>query len=729
MADFTGSHPSVTNVSTGSPAEYDGTLPTDSGINPAGLVPDGKNNKTRNRAISDVGHIFTIIGTLEMARREQNAKNGRIQAKLNSERPYEESELKAEGLDYKSNFSTKPLSTTVGKVSSRLTKAIQASRYLTAAELPDSVPDAKKKTELFRREFTNTLRRWPGWYDFCNKVNAEDSTFGWCAVTWLDETSWKPVFFRQDQSFFPDGTKQSPDSMQFAAFLQSVFPHELAEFIRNRSAAETAGWEIDNTVESINSAKPPSIPSAGAAPYTDVRLYEDAIRESSVSLSLVGGAKQVRLWHVLATEIDGKISHYIADGNTKKLLFSKEDRFKSVDECLALFSYEQAQTLMGSKGIGREVYELAGILDRARNEMVDRLQLSGKILVSAPENRISRLKLSVVGNVTIIPEGFIISQNKIEAGVEDFLALDGHLTQLLDQIAGGVSPRTFDRERVTKTEVDLFAAREEEKRDDITTRCVTQWGNGPLSTIQRRMFSTSCTDEDAKLARKNLLRYMTEEELDLLREMPALRTIEDFTQSEAQKIVLLAQESRNDPLYNHTKMERRKLSVLMDAEFAEDVLLPENDKTEIAEQTREQLFECDLLSKGVPIPVSPRDNHLIHIGVLKQTFGPVAQAAGGGDPNALATAGVWIKHWEDHLDFALQGATDKQLLAPMVKELKDVAKHFGELQAEASARAQQAQGQIPSGAGGGPGVPPSAPPVLAASPSPALAPAPVAPQA
>jgi hypothetical protein len=712
-------------------ASPNAALPTDSGINSPQLNP--RTLKPKNRAISDVSHIFTIVGNLEMARRSQNEKNGRIQAKLNSERPYDENSLKSEGLGYKSNFSTKPLSTTIGKVASRLTKSIQAPRYLTSAELPDSYPDAKKKTELFRREFTNLVRRWSGWYNFANQVMTEDSTFGWVALAWLDEKTWRPTFFRQDQSFFPDGTKQSVDSVQFAAFRQFVMPHELAAFIFDKDAAETAGWDISNTVESINNARPPSIPSTNAAPYTDARRYEDAIRESSVSLSLIGGAKQIMLWHVFATEIDGKVSHYIADGNSQKLLYEKLDRYPSIDDAIALMSYEQCDTLMGSKGIGREVYELAGILDRARNEAVDRLQMSGKIIVQGPENKLQRFKLTVIGNVALIPDGFQLQQTKIEAGTTEFLALEQQLVQLLDQIAGGVTPRQFGGERVTKAEVELFAAREEEKRDDITTRAITQ-AAGFITTMQRRAFSADVLEADARAVREKLLQYMSVEELDELRTQPALRTIEDYTQTDAQKAVLLAQESRNDPLYNHREMEKRKLSVLMDPDFAEAVLLPENDPTITAEQAREQLQENLLLSNGTEVPVSPRDNHLIHVEVLKQGFGSIAQAIGQGDPQALQLAPIWLGHWEAHVQFILQSG-DKAAAQPLVKELQEVAKMVGEAQAQAQVQqeqqaAQQAQLQqaVLGGAAPAP-VDPAAAPQLAAEPSPALAPAPAAPLA
>lgn len=698
------------------PGGFGSNSPTGSGINSPGLTPGS--TKPKRRSISDINHIFQLFSELQQTRRSQNEKNGRIQAKLNSERPYSDEELKTEGLEYKSNISTKPLSTTVGKVASRLTKAVQAARYLTSASLPDSVPDAKKKTELFRAKTTDLIRKWPGWYNFCNEVATEDSTFGWAVVAWLDESTWKPELFRQDKTFLPDGTKQTVDSTQVIIFQKYILPHELANMIEDREAAEAAGWDIDSTVDAINRARPPAISGAQAAPYTDFRRYEDAIRESTVSVSLQNGAKQVNIVHCFAVEIDGKVSHYIGDADAKKLLFEKEDRFPNVQDCLAFMSYEQAPTLMGSKGIGREVYELAGALDRARNEVIDRLQLSGKIIVQGPENMLSRFKLSVVGNVILIPEGFTITQNKIEASVKEFIELDLQLTQLLDQIAGGVTPRPArDAERVTAKEIEVLAAREEEKRDDVTTRFIVQVSE-IISCMQRRIWSKDCDDENVRFERAALLRVLSEAELDYLRVQPALRTIEDYTMSEAQRIVLIAQESRNDPLYDHRKMEHKKISALVNSEFADDVLLGENDPTVEAEQSRMQQLEDLALAGGRPVPVSPRDNHLVHLAVWRQDFAAVAQAAGGGKLGALQSAQIWLQHAEDHLNFAQQTGVDKEQLKPFVEEITQVAKQIGELQAAAQQQAETMQAQIAT---------PAAP--LAAAPSPALAPAPVAPAA
>src|SRR6478609_5367342 len=506
------SNPTIT--AQGSAATNDFS-PDGVGVNTPDMSPTTL--KPKRRAISDVNHLFLILSNLQEARRAQNEKNGRIAAKLNAERPYDDTKLESEGLGYKSNFSTKPLSTTCNKVASRLVKAVQSARYLTAVELPDSVPDAAKKTELFRSETTNLIRRWPGWFDFLNILASEDSIYGWSAAACLDETSWRPNPYRQDDFLVPDGTRNSVTSVQIVFMRRFAQMFELAEMITDRDSAETAGWNIDNTVESINNARPPGIPSANSAPYTDTRRHEDAIRESSVSLTLVNGAKQIELWDAFATEIDGKISHYIIDNNTRKLLFEKEDRYEKAADCLSLFSYEQGNgKLLGSKGIGREVYEIAGALDRARNEAVDRLQMSGKIIVSGPEGQIERFKLSVIGNVALIPEGFTISQVKIESGIEEFIQLNQLLTSLLDEIAGSVTPKQLPGERVTATQVNMYAEREEERRDERDTRFIMQLAIGPIGMMTRRAMAADIDDEDAKTVREKLLAHMSKEEFDQL---------------------------------------------------------------------------------------------------------------------------------------------------------------------------------------------------------------------
>jgi len=710
MADQ--AYPDVSSTNALIPPAADGI--TSGTVNSPDMSP--KTLKARRRAISDTRHIFMILSTLEEAWRERAEKNGRIMQKYNAERPYSKTELEEAGMSFRSNFSTKPLATAIDKVSPRLTKAVQTSKYLTSAAFPENHPGGKDKTEIFRRKITEVIRGWDGWSDFLNEVAQENAIFGFTSVAWLDEFSWRPTHFRQDEFFVPDGTRQNVTACQMWIGKQYLMIHELAAFIEDRDAAEAAGWDIDNTVAAINAAAPQNITGGNTSPYTNYRAFEDAIRESSVSLSLLSGSKTIEIYHLFVPECDGQISHYIVDGRAKKILFERLDQFSAkegMSYVLSLFSFQQANgKLMGSKGIGRELYELAAAVDRVRNETVDRLQLSGKILIQGEAKQLNRFALSVVGNAVLVPANYTISQQKnIDPNVEAFAILDRQLVGFMDQIAGGVTPKEFGNERTTASEVNLYAAREEEKRDSILERFLMQVGK-MITTCQRRIANPKVDDEDAKETREYLLNFMTQEELELIASRPALRTIEDLTDLKAQQLILFAQEKRTDPLFDQAKLQKVAATARIDAEFAEDVMVPQPDPTVVAEQARQQDLENLLIAKGKAVPVSPRDNHQVHIDVIKPNIAELAQQLGNATPEIFAIFQLGLEHWEAHISAAVAGGAPKDAFAEDLRQIREAAKQLGELQAVAAQQQQLQAGQPPTaGAPPAPPVPPAAPAV------------------
>ena len=660
----------------------------------------GTDLKAKRRAITSVSQLVNVARSLEDSAKSRNMKNGRIASKMNSERPYEPEKLKAEGLDWKCNFSTKPLSNAIGKIPPRLSKAVHAARFLTSASLPENVEGAKIKTEKFRDTITKVIRSWPNWRPFLNEVASENATYGFTSAAWLDKYSWKPTHFRQDRFFVPDQTKQTASFTQIWVGRQELQIYELVNLIDDPKSAESAGWDLEACVEAINAASPKSTLNT-TSPYTDARTYEDAIRESAVYLSLQQGSKVIEIDHFLVQEADGSVSYYMTDHRgTQKLFRQQLDLYKSMSEALVYFSYEQASgLLMGSRGVGRELYEIAGAVDRSRNEFVDRLMLSGKVWLRGNSKALSRMQLSIVGNTVLLDEQFTVETVKIDSGAKEFEILDQKLEGLMDQIAGGVSPKDFRRERVTSTEVDLYASREEERRDDITERFLLQVAD-VVTVCQRRIADATVVDADAKAARELLLKYMSEDELNELASQPALRTVDDWTASEAQSIILFAQEKRGDPLFNQYKLQRKAAAARVDADFADDVLLPVNDPTEEAEQARAQVIESLALSIAKAIPVSPRDNHRIHSDIIKPDVQQLFQSLHQNPPQ-LPELQAKVKHWSDHIDAALQGgglaadwAEDQKLLAEVTNQLS--AMGHGSPQDAAPQAAPQGQPEAPT---------------------------------
>lgn len=688
-------------------------------INTPDLKPSLKSGR---RAIKDAKQAFNIIRNLEEAARERNTKNARIMAKYNAEKPYTQSELEAEGLGWKSNFTTKPLPMLIDKVAPRFSKAIDGVKYLTNSALSNDFPGASVKTEVFRREITKLIRARPGWRSLISEIAQENALFGYTSLAWLDEFSWFPKHFRQDAFFIPSGTKQLPNSAQVVAFRETLLIHELFDLIDNPEAAKAAGWNIKNTVAAINSAMPDDRRSRHASWE---RVYEDLIREANVGLSHESGARSITLWHLLATEHTGKVSHYILrepseglggnrdnnmtseDEGSGKALFEREDRFENMAKAVAFFSFQQGNaTLHGSKGIGREIYAIAAMVDRSRNEVVDRLNLAGKIIVQGDDKALRRFKMSVVGSALLIGQGYQISERKIESGVREFLELDQFLTGLLDQMAGATTPKAFEGDRVTKAQVDLFAAREEESRDNIISRFLTQFAD-MMSTMQQRICNPDVADEDAQDFQKRMLQVMERSELEELAKQPVASTVKDYTETERQQLVLIAQEGRGNPLYNQKELERQKISAILNEELANQLLLPDNDPAVTAEQVRQQSMEMLILvGQAGQVPVSPRDNHMVHLQVMAPAMESAAEQAATQGVQGLEVLQALLAHAEQHFAGAQQsGAPPDQLkqIGDFLKNLRKAVEQLNQLEAQQQAQAQQVPpemaGQLPPEAG------------------------------
>lgn len=640
--------------------------------------------KPRNRAIKDVSQAKNIITALEVNNRHRNIKNARIQAKINSEKPYTHEELKQDGLDWKSNFTTKPLVALVEKIGPRFVTAIQGMKYLTNSKLPDDVTGAAVKTEAFRREITSTVRARAGWQGLLSELSQENALFGFCAAGFLDEFRWFPKFFRQDEFFVPTVTKQHANQAQIVVLRERYLMHELFALIEDRQAAEAAGWNIEQTVNAVNNA----LPEDRRRKWSNwERLYEDMIRESNVGISHEHGARVVTVWHLLATEVTGKVSHYIFEEKLFGNLFAREDQFPNMAEACAFFTFQQGNgTVHGSKGIGRELYALAAMLDRTRNEIVDRLNLSGKMVIQCDEKQIKKFRMSVVGNTILIGKGYEVLDRKIEGAVEPFLQLDQFLAGILDQLAGATTPRVFEGERVTKAQVDFFAEREEETKDNIIGRFLNQFAD-MMTTIQHRLCDPNTVDADALDMQRRLLLVMSKDELEYLRMQRVAETVKDNTEMERQKIILIAQEGRGNPLYNQRELERRKIIAQANEELANAILLPEEDPTVTAEQTRLQMLELQLLTNhATHVPVSPRDNHINHLQILMPALENAANQAKA-DPHAVETLKAFLIHASDHVNQAMQSGYPKDQLA-------EAASIVSKLQAAMPELEQHAQQQI-----------------------------------
>lgn len=643
------------------------------------------------RSIKDAGMGRDVVKLIIAANRNRAIVASRIQAKLNAERPYDSYKLENEGLGWRSNFTSKPLPSLVEKVYPRFTAAVGGVKYLTNSSLSNKWQNNTEKTEEFRKTITSTIRSRKGWKSLVDDIALINSVFGHCIAGCLDEFTWFPAVFAIDEVFLPDGTKDQTQFFQVAVLKEVALPHELFAKIKDLEVAKTLGYDLEKTIANINLASPQQIRDRLNVGGTLEFWYQSALRELTIGASYMAGASVVVIYHLLVKEVTGKVSHYQFAGPAMDLIFEKDDRFPSFEDCLSLFTYQKGnRTVYGSKGIGRDLYELAGMIDRTRNEIVDRSILSGKIPIQGDIKRIHTFKMSVIGMSCIFPNGWQILEQRLDGAIEPQLKLDAYFSALADQLIGNVSPPqqlAGAGEALRSPQAwNVLTAREEEGRDARITRFLEQF-IGMVQMMQRRICDTDTNEDDAKAAQKHLLTLMSRAELDELAKDPVADTVQDLTPLERQMIAQFTNEKKGNPLYNQRALEVEDGTARIGADFVNRVLLPDNDPTVDAEQHRLQQMETSLLTAGQAVPVSPRDNHLIHL----QTLMPLAEQAGGAlqqGKTDTQTFEAIVAHIAEHANRAQEQGVPKEQLKPVFDFLKQAVPALAKLK-QLDAQAQQ----------------------------------------
>lgn len=662
---------------------------TTSATDPSSTGPDGTggylnaktvspSGKVVRRTVTSTEQLKSIVTRLEQENIERTTKNSRIMSRYNAEAPYSPAEMTAQGTSWKSNFSTRPLASIVDRLAPRYVRAVQGMRFITNSKLRPHRKDAAKKSDLFRREVTSLLRGHRKWKSLLTQVAQENALFGYTVGATLDDVSWMPRTFKQDEFFVPMGTGQFADDAQVVVLREDCLPSELFSRIEDKEIAEDAGWDVEAAVKAINSAQPTSPNDDMQNSY---RSYQDLMRDGSFAYAHSGGATSVKLWHVLVTETTGKVTHYILAGKDREPVFKRHDRYARMADCATFFTFQQGNgRIHGSLGVGRLAYNIASVVDRARCEVVDREQLASKILITCDPKDLSRFKLTVMGSAAVIGSDYQIVQQKIESGVESFIQLDRFLNGLLNETAGNVTPDSanLQGERVTATAVNVVASREEELRDIRLERFIDAFSD-MVSAIQRRLADPDVAEADVVVRdfRKRLLAKMPLEEFNELCECPASETIEDFTDDERQRLIIGLKEWANDPFVDQAKVRRRLADLQLGEEIATEILVQPEDPAIIAAAQRQQLLEIPVLDKGAQVPVLPTDNHKQHWEVLKQA------AAVAPSPEAVQ---AYLAHGQAHAQASADAAFVKQVKA----ESAEIVKQVTEAQAQQEAAIQEA---------------------------------------
>lgn len=643
----------------------------------AAPAPPEVNKKFVNKreAVKDEMQALTIAKAMEWQARIQIGRGAKVQRKIDGEPPMNRQKLKQKALDWKSNVNTGTLNAILNRLYPRLHMHLKTMRYLTAAQLPafmdgKEVANYLQKTDDFRDVFTKTLRAWRGWDLFSQMLARELVGWGYCYPTIFGTFEWRPTLFRQDQAFVPQGTKCLTQEIPFYTVRQNFEVHELLDRVRDEESAKEAGWDVAETVAEINNAAP--IPRTAGTQPVDLRRYEDMVRELVPGESFLEGVNVVQVYRLFYKEYDGQVSERVLSRKTGKEIFYKRNLHRSMKDIVLPFVFNVGNgTVYGSPGLMTIIYDDVQLLEVNVNEAFDATRNSGKIaLKCADENAKQDMKLTVLEYYILLTGAEFAGAQVLPASTEPFYKMNEFLENKIEEIAGAMMPNpiTDDVEKTAK-QAEIENTKQGETQMANTDNYLTQI-QMLACMIARKMFDPLTDDSDARAARAKLKDAgLDDVEISYLANSVPPTTAAIFSQAEEQKMLAFLQSRIGNPLYDQTKVEQAISNTIIGPDKTRALMVPQGDQTGVIEAARQQLIEDDSLVNGKPIPVSPKDNHMVHMATVEGQQDPQS-----GQYNNIITQSLQ----NGHLPGASQVLTHYMAHASAAAQMKPPPKGFDE---------------------------------------------------
>lgn len=641
---------------------------------------EGSDKKDR-KAISNARQALQIAQKLAYNDIERDQRRARVLAAFNGASPYSDGDLVARAQGYRYNVS-------FGLMEGSISRAVVPYNDLTInisdlTEIQANLPDQKIKT--LQVEFGKIMDKWGRWPKFVTRLNQDLVINGYNTAIFPSDYDPFPTFVSQKQGFADEGSPNDVQDLEVFVWRKSYMIHELYAKISENEIATKAGWNVPNVKEALSEASPESIWNKNLTTSGQWTAVEEAIRAGSLFMSMVG-AKTVETYHVFAAELDGKVTHYIVldslisdndRGNDAKEdgpeLFKKEKRFNSFQDFLVYFDMETGDgTWHGSKGVGQRVFNTHKANDKMMNSALDTSFTAGLTMLQ-PGDQVQQeeLTLTVVGPYAVLPNGVTVQPQALPNLAGTFFQMQALLSNTLETRVGDVVPQgqsTIDQGSETATAAKLKASRQA-----LITRGNLKRYVDPISQVMsiivRRLLKSNSPNAYAKEFQAELKKNgITEDDMKEIRGARNTGKIDDILGNTAENTQVIFAEFRGDADIDQEKLKFRRIASVLDADAADELIISDQDQTKQIEAARQQELELTTILTGKKVPVSPRDNHQIHIEFLLQDIGTKVQAqAQNFNPDEIPTLKLEVEHATEHLGFLKNDKSKKQI----VKTLED----------------------------------------------------------
>lgn len=673
-------------------------------INSPDFGSDGEKKKSEVKALANATQALQIAQRLVRDDEGRDARRARNLAAFNGSAPYCDSDLINKGQAYRYNVSFGFMEGVIGRgVVPYNELTLNLDNLATVeAELPED------KIQTLREEFIEILKEWGKWSKFVSRLNQELVLNGYCSPIFPNVYDPWPIFIAQKDSFVHEGSPNAAEDIEVFVWRKKYLIHELYQKIEDSGAAKKAGWNVENVRKSLMAAKPIDLWNGSGNERGNWTAVESAIRGGSLFSSIVG-AKMIETYHVFATEIDGKVTHYIVLDNATAIeesdpkdgpeLFKKEKRFDSMRDLVVYFDLEAGDgNWHGSRGLAQRSFNTHKAIDKLRCSVLDQAFISG-LTILQPGDQVSQddFQLTVMGPFAVIPAGIQISSTTVPSVSATTFQADQLLNITSEQRIGDVVPSIQSQlggER-TATEARISASRAAQIGRGNLQRYLDPLSQ-ILSIIVRKLIKQNSPNKYAKRFQERLKKKgVSSEDLKKIRAIRSTGRIDDALGDTAGTTQVAFAEFRGDPDINQLELKRKRLGTLVGPKEADDLIIPEMDRTRVIESDRMQREEIATMITGIPIPASPRDVHEVHLKVgMDWLMGQVINQGQGKPGASMGVLESVSDHLQQHLKFLAADPIKKSLAKTVEKDFKEIIGRIEDIQKAAQEIAAR-NAQIP----------------------------------
>jgi hypothetical protein len=681
--------------------------------------------------LTDVYAAWALWTAAWQADRSNAYNRARVQEMLDGLPPYEQSELDNLGQGQRTNLNLLEGAARVEAALGPYNDLTSSVDYIAQIETNEGDPQRQVEwNQIMSEEFDRLIRGWSR-FEFNNQSLAREFVVHGLGIVYFeDDFDWRWKVCGLADFILPRNTPANEEDIDYAIARRRYTTTQLYNFIKDPEFAEANGWNVEETKKAIYWATS----SRNSAPTSwEWEELEREIKQNDIYFGRVR-AKEIWVLHFWVREFDGTISHFLTleNGLNQDFLFKRVGRFKSIKNCLHIFTYGIGNGYYHSiRGLGYKIFPHIQVSNQLRCAVIDATFFSaGPVIQPEDSTALDELSFSYMGPFTLVPPNIKFVDLKHQNISDNILPIVRDLSAQIENNTGSYQVRGAPDQVQGQKEKTRFQVQAELQKESSLSTSAMNLFYIPWDRVLTETFRRACNPQLSQLdpggkeafefRKRCLNRKVPMKAMQRIKRIRAVRAV--GYGSASARLLALDQIASAAPQFDEIGRRnaiRDRVAAYVGYAQA-DRYVPSIDQAGRQPQDQKDAeLENAIMLLGQPVPVNATDVPRVHITVHFQAMHQViASVKGAQSPPMQGSAQLHnlLNHTTQHVQQMSQDPTRLQevrfinkgmnmvegfltALDHNVQEAQAAAAQQGEQAAQAQAvLAQRAQdGQLPGG--------------------------------